>query len=69
MTGAAGQLDQELTLLNTRSHATSGVIGLSLLTTDLASCQVLLEVTSRPHGVHMDEAKVCEGCEARVSAD
>ena len=44
------------------------VTGLSLLTTDLASCKVLLEVTLRPHGVPVDEAKVCECCEACVLA-
>ena len=33
------------------------VIGLSLLTTDVISCKVLLEVTSSPHGVHMDVVK------------
>ena len=53
---------------HTRDPATLGVTGLSLLTTDLASCKVLLEVTSSPYGVPMDEAKVCECCEALVLA-
>ena len=44
------------------------VTGLSLLTTNLASCKILLEVTSSPHGVPVDEAKVCECCEACVLA-
>ena len=70
VTGAAGQLDQVLTLRpHTRGHTAPCVIILSLMTTDLARCLVLIEVTSRPHGGHVDEAKVCKGCEARVPAD
>ena len=70
VTRAAGQLDQELTLHPCfRCHTASCVVILSLMTTDLACCLVLVKVPSRPHGGHVDEAKVCECCEARVPAD
>ena len=70
VTRAASQLDQVLTLLpSTRGHMAACVIIFSLMTTNLACCLVLVEVTSRPHGGHVDEAKICEGCKARVPTD
>ena len=46
MTGAAGQLDQVLTLgLNTRAHIAHSLVVLSLMTADLARRCYLLEVT------------------------
>ena len=46
MTGAAGQMDQVLTLgLNTRAHIAHSLVVLNLMTADLARRCSLLEVT------------------------